>query len=126
MSPAKTSINLTKGAELVLERNQHIRNRSARISQILVRYGTLLRAHRTEKLMEIAQNPWVSYCVSEWSDTYPVPATPLAKLIQVVRDEMGETGQVPTEEELKELIAATSDLSAVEQMVIIEEVEARG
>jgi len=125
MPPVKTSINLTKSAELVLERNQYIKNRSARISQILVRYGTLLRAHRTDELLKIAQNPWVTYCVSEWAEVYPVPATPLATLLQIARDEMEETGQVPTECELKKLLEATSELTAVEQMVIIEDVEAR-
>lgn len=125
MSPAKTSINLTKSAELVLERNQHIGNRSARISQVLVRYGVLLRAHSTEELLKLAQNQWVSYCISEWAEAYPVPATSLSTLLQVVWDEMEETGQVPPAEELHELLEATANLTTIEQMVIIEEIESR-
>jgi hypothetical protein len=125
MSPAKTSINLTKSAELVLERNQHISNRSARISQVLVRYGMLLRAHRTEELLKLAHNQWVLYCVSEWAEAYPVPATSLNMLLQLVWDEMEETGQVPPAEELRELLEATANLTAIEQMVIIEEIESR-
>jgi len=125
MSPAKTSINLTKSAELFLERNQHIANRSARISQVIVRYGLLLRAHRTDELLKIAHNPWVTHCVAEWAEAYPVPATPLSVLLQLVWDEMAETGKVPPVEELHELLDATADLTAVEQMVIIEEIESR-
>ena len=125
MHPAKTSINLTKSAELVLERNQHSGNRSARISQILVRYGMLIRAHRTDELLKIAQDPWVSYCVSEWAEVYPVPATPLNTLLQLVWDEMEESGKVPHAGKNQALVEATAQLTAVEQMVIVEEIESR-
>ena len=125
MPPVKTSINLTKSAEFFLERNQHLRNKSARISQIIDRYGMLLRSHRNEELLAIAQNRWVTYCVSEWAEVYPVPATSLRTLLQIVVNEMEGSSDIPDAAEMNQLFEATAHLTPVEQMVIVEEIESR-
>lgn len=123
MTTQKAPISLTQCAENVLAGNQFIRNRSYRTSQILVRYDVLMRKHLTDELREISQNRWVSYCVAEWAEVYPVPFISLSSLLKLAWREMQETGRVPSIEEMEDLLQITDKLSPIEQMVIVEEIE---
>lgn len=125
MGAAEPTISLSENAEVVIGWHIYPGSKSERINQIIDRYGMLLRIHRTEELLEISRNEWLSYCVAEWGDLNSLPKTSLNALVRIVADEMSGTHTAPTKDELREALDMTADLTLIDQLVIVEAVESR-
>jgi hypothetical protein len=122
---AKTSITLSTSAESVLKRNTHLGNKSARISEIITRYGMLLNSHRNEYIDTFIKNDFVRLAILEWGKVYPIPAMRLRDVLQVVANERRDNRQeLPSETELNSLFEHTAQLTPVDEMVVVEAIEA--
>lgn len=124
-SIAKTSITLTTSAESVLKRNMHLGNRSARISEIITRYGMLLNAHRNEYIDTFIESDFVRLVILEWGKVYPIPAMRLRDVLQIVANERKHNHQdIPSKDIMNSLFEHASHLTPVDEMVIVEAIEA--
>lgn len=126
MSPtAKTSITLSTSAESVLKRNTHLGNKSARISEIITRYGMLLNAHRNEYIDTFIESDFVRLAILEWGKVYPIPAMRLRDVLQIVANERRDNRQdIPSNDKLNSLFEHAAQLTPVDEMVIVEAIEA--
>lgn len=122
---AKTSITLSTSAESVLKRNTHLGNKSARISEIITRYGMLLNAHRNEYIDTFIENDFVRLVILEWGKVYPIPAMRLRDVLQIVANERRDNRQdTPKDDKLNSLFEHAAQLTPVDEMVIVEAIEA--
>lgn len=122
---AKTSITLSTSAESVLKRNTHLGNKSARISEIITRYGMLLNAHRNEDIDTFIEDGFVRLVILEWGKIYPIPAMRLRDVLQLVANERRDNRQeLPSDREINLLFEQTAKLTPVDEMVIVEAIEA--
>lgn len=122
---AKTSITLSTSAESVLKRNTHLGNKSARISEIITRYGMLLNAHRNEYIDTFIENDFVRLVILEWGKVYPIPAMRLRDVLQIVANERRDNRQeIPRVDKLNSLFEHAAQLTPVDEMVIVEAIEA--
>lgn len=122
---AKTSITLSTSAESVLKRNTHLGNKSARISEIITRYGMLLNAHRNEYIDTFIENDFVRLVILEWGKVYPIPAMRLRDVLQIVANERRDNRQeTPKDDKLNSLFEHAAQLTPVDEMVIMEAIEA--
>jgi hypothetical protein len=121
----KTSVTLSSSAEAMLRRNRYLENKSARISEILTRYGMLLNAYRNEYIDSFIHDPLVRRVVLEWGTVYPVPAIQLRDALGLVIHEIEDAGEkLPSKEKINTLFEESAKLSPMEQMTIVEAVEA--
>lgn len=122
---AKTSITLSTSAESVLKRNTHLGNKSARISEIITRYGMLLNAHRNEYIDTFIESDFVRLAILEWGKVYPIPAMRLRDVLQIVANERRDNRQeTPEDDKLNSLFEHAAQLTPVDEMVIVEAIEA--
>jgi hypothetical protein len=122
---AKTSITLSTSAESVLKRNTHLGNKSARISEIITRYGMLLNAHRNEYIDTFIEDDFVRLVILEWGKVYPIPAMRLRDVLQIVANERRDNRQeIPRVDKLNSLFEHAAQLTPVDEMVIVEAIEA--
>jgi hypothetical protein len=122
---AKTSITLSTSAESVLKRNTHLGNKSARISEIITRYGMLLNAHRNEYIDTLIESDFVRLVILEWGKVYPIPAMRLRDVLQIVANERRDNRQeTPKDDKLNSLFEHAAQLTPVDEMVIVEAIEA--
>lgn len=121
----KTSITLTSSAEAMLKRNKYLENKSARISEILTRYGMLLNAYRNEYIDTFIHDPLVRRVVLEWGNVYPVPAIQLRDALGLVVHEIQDAGEeLPSKEKINSLFENSAKLDPMQQMAIVEAIEA--
>jgi hypothetical protein len=122
---AKTSITLSPSAEAVLKWNPNMDNKSARISEIITRYGMLLRAHRNEYIDTFIENDFVRLVVLEWGKVYPIPSIRLRDILGLAVNERLDNRQgLPSKEEVNELFEHAAQLTPIDEMVIVEAIEA--
>lgn len=122
---AKTSITLSASAESLLKRNTHLGNKSARISEIITRYGMLLNAHSNQYIDTFIENDFVRLVVLEWGNIYPIPAMHLRDVLGFVANERKQNGQdLPPTSEINSLFEHAAKLDPFDQIVIVEAIEA--
>jgi hypothetical protein len=121
----KTSITLSASAEAVLNRTPNMENKSARISQIITRYGMLLNRHSNEYIDTFIEDPLVRHAVLDWGEVYPIPAIHMRDVLGIiVNDRLTNRQDLPSKEKINSLYEQSAHLSAVDQMVIVEAIEA--
>jgi hypothetical protein len=121
----KTSITLSKSAESMLKRNTYLNNKSARISEIITRYGMLLNAHRNEYIDTFINDKFVRSVILDSDTVYPIPAMHLRDALQFVANERLNNGEeMPSKTDMNTLFERSAKLTPFDQMVIVEAIEA--
>ena len=121
----KTSITLSKSAESMLKRNTYLNNKSARISEIITRYGMLLNAHRNEYIDTFINDKFVRSVILDSDTVYPIPAMHLRDVLQFVANERLNNGEeMPNKTDMNILFEHSAKLTPFDQMVIVEAIEA--
>lgn len=85
----------------------------------------LLNAHRNEYIETFIENDFVRLVILEWGKVYPIPAMRLRDVLQIVANERRDNRQeIPRVDELNSLFEHAAQLTPVDEMVIVEAIEA--
>jgi hypothetical protein len=85
----------------------------------------LLNAHRNEYIDTFIEDDFVRLVILEWGKVYPIPAMRLRDVLQIVANERRDNRQeIPRVDKLNSLFEHAAQLTPVDEMVIVEAIEA--